>query len=89
MHNDSSTAIRDARSAALLVEADPAVVEEAGKPVPTREHVVDRLGDDGLRRDAASCCSSQVLSADEWFALFLAHGAALIGAFATDLVSIA
>ncbi len=31
---------RRARSAALFREADPAIFDEAGKPVPTLEHVV-------------------------------------------------
>ena len=33
-------------------EADPAIFDEAGKPVPTLEHVVDRLGDRGRARQA-------------------------------------
>src|SRR4051794_26885655 len=31
----------------IVREADPAIFDEAGKPVPTLEHVVDRLGDRG------------------------------------------
>ena len=31
----------------VVAKADPAVVDEADKPVPTLEHVVDRLGDRG------------------------------------------
>src|SRR6266545_1516739 len=34
----------------IVREADPAVFDEAGKSVPTLEHVVDRLGDRGRAR---------------------------------------
>jgi len=31
----------------VVGQADPAVVDEAGEPIPTLEHIVDRLGDRG------------------------------------------
>jgi hypothetical protein len=31
----------------VVTKADPAVVDEADKPAPALEHVVDRLGDRG------------------------------------------
>ena len=47
--------------------------------------VADDFGNDGLRRDPRELLFEPGFERQsEWFALFLAHGAALIGAFATD-----
>lgn len=40
---------RSTRSAALLVQAEPPVVDEVRERVPAPQHVVDRLGDDAER----------------------------------------
>lgn len=34
----------------VVGHANPAIVDEAGEPVPTLEHIVDRLGDRGRAR---------------------------------------
>ena len=43
---------RSARSAALFVRTDPAVLEEPGESVPALEHVVHRLGHAGVAGEA-------------------------------------
>src|SRR5262245_4271885 len=36
----------------IVRQADPAVIDEAGEPIPAAQHIVDRLGDRGcVRRD--------------------------------------
>ena len=60
---------RRARSAALLREADPAVLEEAGEIVPALEHVVDGLHDVGGAREAVALSVSQVCSSSRSGAL--------------------
>ena len=70
---------------AIVGQADPAIVEEAGEVVPAPEHVVDRLQDlGGAREGFALAQQPGVHVIEEWFALFLAHGAPLVGAAAID-----
>jgi len=38
----------------IVGEADPSIFDEAGKPVPTPEHVIDRLRDRGRARQAGT-----------------------------------
>src|SRR4051794_19532469 len=70
----------------IVREADPAVFDEAGKPVPTLEHVVDRLGDRGRARQASVLLTQpRFQSSQKGHALFLAYAQTLFGAQAVDV----
>src|SRR6478609_9992788 len=65
----------------IVREADPAIFDEAGKPVPTLEHVVDRLGDRGRTRQARVLLTQpRFQSSQNGRALFLAYAQTLFGA---------
>ena len=67
------------------VELDAAVVEEADEPVPMVQAIADGLGDRRLAGDARELLLEPGLERQhERLALFLAHGAALVGASAAD-----
>ena len=62
------------------------IFDEAGKPVPTLEHVVDRLGDRGRTRQARVLLTQpRFQSSQKGRALFLAHAQTLFGAQAVDV----
>jgi len=70
----------------IVREADPAVFDESGKPVPTLEHVVDRLGDRGRARQARVLLTQpRFQSSQKGRALFLAYAQTLFGAQAVDV----
>src|SRR3979490_2947700 len=70
----------------IVREADPAIFDEAGKPVPTLEHVVDRLGDRGRARQARVLLTQpRFQSSQNGRALFLAYAQTLFGAQAVDV----
>src|SRR5258708_4682190 len=50
----NSQDLRPRAFSGIVAEANPAVVDEARKPVPTLEHVVDRFGDRGRARQAGA-----------------------------------
>jgi hypothetical protein len=69
----------------IVGQADPAIVEEAGEVAPAPEHVVDRLQDlGGAREGFALTQQPGVHVLEKRLALFLAHGAPLVGAAAVD-----
>src|SRR5207302_4108628 len=69
----------------IVGQADPAIVEEAGEVVPAPEHVVDRLQDLGRAREGFALTQQPgVHVLEKRLALFLAHGAPLVGAAAVD-----
>ena len=69
----------------VVGEADPAVVEEARKPVPTLEHVVDRLGDGGRARQAGTLLPQPGFQGGhKRRALLLADAQPLVGGKAID-----
>src|SRR6202043_1606909 len=69
----------------IVGQADSAIVEEAGEVVPAPEHVVDRLEDlGGAREGFALTQQPGVHVLEKRLALFLAHGAPLVGATAVD-----
>ena len=77
---------RSARSAALLRQADAAVVEEAGEGRPALEHVVDRLGGLGMARQPGAFGAHPVFEiGDERPALSLARRQPVAGRHAVDL----
>lgn len=62
-------------------QADPAIVEEAAEVVPAPEHVVDRFQDfGGAQEGFALTQQPDVHVVEKRLALFLAHGASLVGA---------
>src|SRR6266567_5860862 len=70
----------------IVRDADPAIFDEAGKPVPTLEHVVDRLGDRGRARQARVLLTQpRFQSSQKGRALFLAYAQTLFGAQAVDV----
>ncbi|MCP1909493.1 hypothetical protein J2R96_001973 [Bradyrhizobium elkanii] len=77
---------RDASQCALgaiVGQADPAIVEKAAEVIPAPEHVVDRLQDlGGAGEGFAVAQQPGVHALEKRLALFLAHGAPLVGATA-------
>src|SRR6516225_2085972 len=70
----------------IVREADPAIVDEADKPIPAPEHVVDRLGDRGRARQAGALLTQPCLQGGQnGCASFLAHAQAFFGAQAVDV----
>ena len=70
----------------IVREADPAVFNESGKPVPTLEHVVDRLCDRGRARQARALLTQpRFQSSQKGRALFLAYAQTFFGAQAVDV----
>jgi hypothetical protein len=64
----------------IVREADPAIFDKASEPVPTLEHVVDRLGDRGRERQARALLTQPYFqSSQKGRALFLAHTQTLFG----------
>ena len=58
----------------IVREADPAIVDEADKPIPAPEYVVDRLGDRGRARQAGALLTQPCLQGGQnGCASFLAH----------------
>ena len=70
----------------VVAHADAAVIEEARERWPSFQTVVHGLGDRVFRRQFPAFFAQPFLvSVDERFGLFLAHGTALIGWAAVDL----
>ena len=70
----------------VVREADPAIFDESGKPVPTLEHVIDRLGDRGRARQARVLLTQpRFKSGQNGRTLFMAYAEALFGAQAVDV----
>src|SRR5438477_12001009 len=70
----------------IVREADPAIFDEAGKPLPTLEHVVDRLSDRGRARQARVLLTQpRFQSSQKGRALFLAHAQTIFGAADVDV----
>lgn len=66
-------------------QADSAVIDEAGKVVPAREHVVGRLEDIGGAREGIALVEQPPVHViEERLALFLPHGTPLVSAAAVD-----
>ena len=72
----------------VVVDLDAAVVEEARQALPARQRVADRLGELGLLADQRELGAQPGLRRPSASrpAPLLAHGAALLGAAAADLV---
>jgi hypothetical protein len=68
-----------------VAEADPAVIEEAGKSIPALEQIVDRLGDAGRARQAGTfLAQAGIEPSQKRSVLLLADTQALLGAHAID-----
>jgi hypothetical protein len=70
----------------IVRQADPAIFRKARKAVPTREHIVDRLGDGGRAREPGALAAQPSLQfIEERLAPFLAPPLPLFGAEAVDV----
>lgn len=70
---------------AIVGQADPAIVEEAGEAVPAPKHVIHRLQDLGGSREGFALAEQPGMHVvEKRLALLLAHGATLVGAKAID-----
>jgi hypothetical protein len=64
----------------VAVDLDAAVVEEAGQSRPARQRIADRFGELGLLADQVELGAQPELErVEDWPALGLAQGAALVG----------
>ena len=77
---------RNARSAALLDQADAAIIQEQGEGVPTFDDIIHGLGKVVAAGEFGALLAhvESASSVHERLAQHLAHGPAFIGSFAVD-----